>query len=97
MRRSAAPDPDDRSWQDLANCLGVDPDVFFPFDSHDEDLAAAKAICAECSVRRQCLEYALTTRQDAGVWGGKSERERRRIRRSRRQLQLAPLEQTRSN
>jgi WhiB family redox-sensing transcriptional regulator len=56
--------------------------TFFP--SNDEELAAAKAICAACPVRDKCLEWAMATRQDDGVWGGLTEVERRRLRRRRR-------------
>ncbi|MDE0803430.1 MAG: WhiB family transcriptional regulator [Acidimicrobiales bacterium] len=67
---------------DLGSCRGVDPDVFFP--DRGESLAPAQAICAECIVSDECLEYALANGERFGVWGGTSERERRRIRRARR-------------
>lgn len=70
------------SWRNRSACRGVDPDIFFPVS--DEDAGPAKAICAECSVREACLEYALATRERDGVWGGATERERRRIIRQRR-------------
>jgi WhiB family redox-sensing transcriptional regulator len=56
--------------------------VFFPVS--DEDAGQAKAICAQCPVREACLEYALATRERDGVWGGATERERRRMIRQRR-------------
>ncbi|HVM41673.1 MAG TPA: WhiB family transcriptional regulator [Acidimicrobiia bacterium] len=65
-----------------ALCRGYDPSVFFPSDG--VGVEAAQRICAECPVRVECLEYALTFRVDHGVWGGCSERERRRILRRRR-------------
>ncbi len=68
-------------WQDEANCLGLDPDLFFP--ERGESTDEAKAVCASCTVREQCLKYALDTGQKHGIWGGTSERERRRIRRQR--------------
>ena len=68
----------DTSWMDRGNCAGVDPDLFFP--SRGEDTSDAKAVCAACTVREACLDYALTTREKFGIWGGLSERERRRIR-----------------
>ncbi len=72
------------SWRELARCRGVDPEVFYPV-SDDEDAAAeAKAICALCPVREPCLEYALSAREKDGVWGGLTERERRRVLRRRR-------------
>jgi WhiB family redox-sensing transcriptional regulator len=73
---------EDRSWQDRANCLGVDPDLFFP--GRGESTQEAKAICAGCVVRDECLEQALARPEKFGIWGGTSERERRRLRRERR-------------
>lgn len=72
---------DDLSWQDYANCRGVDADLFFP--ERGASTRKAKAICAACEVRAQCLEYAITHGEKFGIWGGMSERERRRIRRQR--------------
>jgi WhiB family redox-sensing transcriptional regulator len=70
------------SWWEQAACRSADPDLFFPVSAgragHSE-LATAKAVCASCAIRRRCLEYALDTRQDHGVWGGTSEDERRAI------------------
>ncbi len=63
-------------------CRGVDPDLFFP--DRGESLEPAKRICGECAVRDECLEHALANGERFGVWGGTSERERRRIRRQRR-------------
>ncbi len=63
-------------------CRGADPDVFFP--DQGQSLEPARRICAECVVRDECLEYALDNRERFGVWGGTSERERRRLRRARR-------------
>ena len=71
----------DRSWQDYANCLGVDPDLFFP--ERGASTKEAKEVCRGCVVRAQCLEYALENSEKFGIWGGMSERERRRIRRQR--------------
>lgn len=64
-------------------CRGVDPDVFFP--DQGQSLEPARRICADCAVRDECLEYALDNRERFGVWGGTSERERRRLRRDRRE------------
>lgn len=69
------------SWRAGAACRGVDPNVFFPLS--EEEAGPAKAICATCPVRDQCLDYALDTRQGDGVWGGLTEVERRRLRRRR--------------
>lgn len=73
------------SWHQLARCRGVDPEVFYPV-SDDGDAVAeeAKSICALCPVREPCLEFALSTREKDGVWGGLTERERRRVLRRRR-------------
>jgi WhiB family transcriptional regulator, redox-sensing transcriptional regulator len=70
------------SWSSRAACRGLDPRLFFPAD--DEDAGPATAICAECPVREPCLEFALGSREREGVWGGTTERERRRILRRRR-------------
>lgn len=72
----------DMTWRQHGACNGLDPGVFFP-DS-EESAEEAKAICAMCSVRISCLEYAITVRERDGVWGGTTERERRRIIRQRR-------------
>lgn len=66
-------------WRDAA-CQTVDPDLFFPVSSLGpgrDEVARAKAVCARCPVRRQCLQFALATRQAHGVWGGTTEEERR--------------------
>ncbi|MBA2336901.1 MAG: WhiB family transcriptional regulator [Acidimicrobiia bacterium] len=68
-------------WQDLANCRGADPDLFFP--ERGASTRTAKSICRQCSVRTECLEFAITSSEKFGIWGGLSERERRRIRRER--------------
>lgn len=70
------------SWRQRAACRGVDPDIFYP--SADEEAEEAKSICRVCPVREPCLEYALLNRERDGVWGGATERERRRIIRQRR-------------
>jgi len=74
---------DDRSWQDQANCLGVDPDLFFP--ERGASTREAKEVCRGCVVRLDCLEFALVNGEKFGIWGGLSERERRRLRRQRAQ------------
>lgn len=73
----------DEHWTSRAACLGSDPDLFFPIGSSGPALrqeAQAKAVCARCPVRTDCLGYALATGQAAGVWGGATEEERREIR-----------------
>ena len=72
----------DMSWRQRGACRGLDPDVFYP--SSDEESGEAKGICGSCVVRESCLEYALRNHIAHGVWGGASERERRRIARRRR-------------
>jgi WhiB family transcriptional regulator, redox-sensing transcriptional regulator len=78
---STTPRPDD-DWREYALCRGVEPDIFFP--TRGEDSEAAKAVCRNCPVRLECLDYALSARELFGVWGGLSERERREVRRKRR-------------
>ncbi|MEK9838493.1 MAG: WhiB family transcriptional regulator [Ilumatobacteraceae bacterium] len=69
-------------WRMLGACRGLDASLFYP----DEDDAAekAKSVCEHCSVRVACLEHALAVREKVGVWGGATERERRRLLRQRR-------------
>ncbi len=69
-------------WQARAACLSSHPDLFFP--KRGESTLEAKAICNDCEVQEECLEFALETRERFGIWGGKSEQERRRLRRQRR-------------
>ncbi|MGZ4683662.1 MAG: WhiB family transcriptional regulator [Acidimicrobiales bacterium] len=71
-----------QQWRSKAACQGLDPEIFYPLDEEDTD--EAKAVCATCTVRESCLEHALGYREKEGVWGGASERERRRIIRQRR-------------
>jgi WhiB family redox-sensing transcriptional regulator len=66
-------------WKLQAACRDLDTSLFFP-DS-EADAAPAKEVCATCPVREACLQFALTTRQHDGVWGGLSEAERKRVRR----------------
>jgi WhiB family redox-sensing transcriptional regulator len=73
----------DFAWRDAAACRGLDTNVFFPLT--DEEADEAKTVCAACPVREECLEFALLTRQNDGVWGGLTEAERRRLRRRRRE------------
>ncbi len=77
------------AWQATGACRGVDPAVFFPEEGDDTSAAGAKAICATCPVRTECLEAALVRREKFGVWGGASEAERRRMIRQRRALRRA--------
>ena len=70
------------AWRELGACRGLEPSIFYPEEDADAD--DAKAVCAECVVRVACLEFALSSREKQGVWGGATERERRRIIRQRR-------------
>jgi WhiB family redox-sensing transcriptional regulator len=70
-------------WMAKGSCRNYPPAAFFPSDGVGVD--AARKICAACPVQEACLEYALVQRIDHGVWGGCSERERRRILKRRRQ------------
>lgn len=79
--RSLIVDPVARGWQDYANCLGVDADLFFP--ERGASTREAKEVCRSCVVREECLEYALQNSEKFGIWGGMSERERRKLRRQR--------------
>ena len=76
--------PDEYAWMLHGKCRGVKPADFFPSDGLGVE--AAQQVCRTCDVRLECLEYALENRIEHGVWGGASERERRRILRRRRQL-----------
>ncbi len=74
-------------WMPHGSCRNYPASAFFPSDGVGVD--AARRICAECPVKEPCLEYALEQRIDHGVWGGCSERERRRILKRRREATLA--------
>jgi WhiB family transcriptional regulator, redox-sensing transcriptional regulator len=74
-------------WLGRARCRDEDPELFFPVGSTGPaatQIEAAKAVCAVCDVRDECLEWAMASGQEAGVWGGLSEEERRGLRRVRR-------------
>jgi WhiB family redox-sensing transcriptional regulator len=71
-----------QTWRQHAACKGVEPDIFYP--ASEEEAEVAKAVCGVCPVRQPCLEYALSSRERDGVWGGATEKERRRILRQRR-------------
>ena len=73
----AAEEPD---WQERALCAQTDPEAFFP--EKGGSTREAKRICSGCEVRAECLEYALANDERFGIWGGLSERERRRLRRA---------------
>jgi WhiB family redox-sensing transcriptional regulator len=77
----------DTSWMANGNCAQEPPSTFFPSDGVGVEVA--RRICATCAVKEPCLEYALRNRIDHGVWGGCSERERRRILKRRRDLAVS--------
>lgn len=74
-----------------ANCLGLDPTLFFPHQGEFAQAVKAKAICNACDVQAECLAYALNNGENHGIWGGMSERERRRIRRGRATNTTGPI------
>jgi WhiB family redox-sensing transcriptional regulator len=87
-------DPDDMAWISRARCNGEDPELFFPVGSAGPATAQierARSICRRCPVRAECLEWSLATFQDAGVWGGLDEEERREIRRARRRARTTAV------
>jgi WhiB family transcriptional regulator, redox-sensing transcriptional regulator len=72
-------------WRDDAACRDTDPDLFFPVGTTGpaiEQIESAKAVCDACAAQAACLEFALTTNQESGIWGGTSEEERRKLRRA---------------
>ena len=73
--------PDDPSppdvWQERSACYGIDPDVFFPIS--EEEAGPALAFCSACTIRDECLSWALKNGERYGVWGGLTEQQRRRI------------------
>ena len=77
---------DQADWRELGACRPEDPELFFPIAAAgpgQAQLDQAKAVCARCQVRAECLEFAVETVQDHGVWGGTSEQERSALRRAR--------------
>ena len=80
----------DTAWMAQGKCRELPPETFFPNDGVGVEIA--RRICADCSVKEPCLEFALQNRIEHGVWGGASERERRRIARRRRTDRAAKAE-----
>lgn len=70
---------EEEGWQERALCAQTDPEAFFP--EKGGSTREAKKICTGCEVKAECLEYALANDERFGIWGGLSERERRRIKR----------------
>jgi WhiB family redox-sensing transcriptional regulator len=76
----------DFDWRDEALCRDTDPSLFFPVGTTGlavMQIDKAKGVCAECTASAACLDFALETNQDSGIWGGLTEEERRVIRRRR--------------
>ena len=71
---------EENSWQENALCAQTDPEAFFP--EKGGSTREAKRICVSCEVKSECLDYALANDERFGIWGGLSERERRRLRRA---------------
>jgi WhiB family redox-sensing transcriptional regulator len=69
----------DQNWRALGSCAGSDPDLWFSVGASEH--RQAKRICRDCPVRKECLAYAMDAPVDHGIWGGMTERERRRHRR----------------
>jgi WhiB family redox-sensing transcriptional regulator len=86
MQTTARSHCDDDDWAARGACRQADPELFFPVSAEGPavgQLARAKEVCARCPVQPRCLDYALETGQDFGVWGGTTEHERRVLRRRR--------------
>gem|GEM_PF-237865 len=74
----------DYTWRRSALCRDTDPELFFPIGTTGQALlqiSRAKEVCCECPVKFECLDFAMETNQDTGIWGGTSEEERRQMRR----------------
>jgi WhiB family redox-sensing transcriptional regulator len=69
-----------QEWQERALCAQTDPEAFFP--EKGGSTREAKKVCTDCEVKTECLDYALANDERFGIWGGLSERERRRLRRA---------------
>ncbi len=78
---SRVAEEENRDWLLRANCMGVDPELFFP--ERGASTREAKEVCRGCVVRDECLDYAISRNEKFGIWGGLSERERRKVRRVR--------------
>ncbi len=76
---------DTEDWRKVAACKRTEPDLFFPVGTTGpaiDQIEMAKRVCHTCEAIESCLDFALATNQEAGVWGGTSEEERRRLRKS---------------
>lgn len=84
----------DTKWRHRAACRGKDTERFFPVGNKGpalKQIAEAKAVCGHCPVRSECLAWALESGQDAGIWGGMSEDERRALKRRNARQSPAPV------
>ena len=94
LERPVVDDGTDLNWREHASCRSCSPDLFFPAGTTGaavDEIAAAKAVCRQCTVQSQCLRFALRTGQAYGIWGGTTEDERIRLRRLvRRRRMRAP-------
>lgn len=70
------------AWRQRAACQGIESEIFYP--SGEDEIERARGICVACPVRQPCLEYALANRERDGIWGGATEKDRRRMIRQRR-------------
>lgn len=90
-------DWNDEGWREDAACRQTDPELFFP-SGHSgialDHIEAAKAVCGACPVRRPCLRFAIETNQEAGIWGGLDEDERRRLRSARARRRSSTISAT---
>jgi len=87
-------DWDNERWRDDAACRHTNAELFFPAGSTGtavDQIEAAKSVCRACPVQDACLQFALESNQEAGIWGGKDEDERRKLRRSWRASRRVPL------
>jgi WhiB family transcriptional regulator, redox-sensing transcriptional regulator len=88
---------DEADWRSDAACRNTEPELFFPVGTTGvatDQIESAKRLCTQCPSQKDCLEFALATNQESGVWGGTSEDERRRLRKQwlsarRRAVQMA--------
>jgi WhiB family redox-sensing transcriptional regulator len=74
---------DDADWRSNAACRDTEPELFFPIGTTGmatEQIDSAKRVCHNCDAQKACLEFALATNQESGVWGGTTEDERRKLR-----------------
>jgi len=85
-------DWDADEWRDRAACRDTNPELFFPIGTTGlaiDQIEAARTVCLQCPVRQECLEFALATNQEAGVWGGTTEDERRTLSRQARKVNVS--------